>query len=158
MAQRDAEPSAPVQLLPAENESDAGRFLAEIRRLADSHRADFVLIDCPPGLQTAAVAALLLADLALVPVTPSPLDLWAVEKAVELAADAREARGGDLPRVVLVPSRLIAGTVMARELPEALADFGELVAPGVYQRVAFAESAILGPLAFLESIQQQTMN
>ena len=142
--QRNGGAPAPVHPLPVENDRDAGRFAAELRRLARDHRAAYVVVDCPPGLQRAAIAALLVADLALVPVTPSPLDLWAVEKALELVGEARQARGGQLPRVALVPSRLIAGTVMARELPEALADFDEPVAPGITQRVALAESAIVG--------------
>ena len=58
--------------------------------------------------------------------------------------ELRETRDGERPKVALVPSRLIAGTVMARELPEALADFDEPVAPGITQRVALAESAIVG--------------
>ncbi len=144
-AQGDGGDSTPaIRSLVVDDQLDAGGFSAEIRRLAADHDADFVLIDCPPGLQTAAVAALLLADAALVPVTPSPLDLWAVESVLELVGDARAARGSSLPRVILIPSRLIAGTVMARELPDTLQDFGEPVGPGVTQRVALAESAIVG--------------
>ncbi len=143
-AQRKGEPAVPVQALPVDDDQAAGGFQDELRRLARAHGAGEVIIDCPPRLQAAAIAALLVADLALVPVTPSPLDLWAVEKALEIVADARQARGSDLPRVALVPSRLVAGTVMARELPDVLSDFGEPVAPGITQRIALAESAIVG--------------
>ncbi len=142
--QRNGGAPSPIVALPIENERDAGRFSAELRRLAGDHQAGYVLVDCPPGLQTAAIAALLLADLVLIPVTPSPLDLWAVEGALELVADARQARRDRRPLAALVPSRMITGTVMARELPATLADFGEPVAPGITQRVALAESAILG--------------
>ncbi len=142
---RDGEHLAPIHQLPVEDEQAAGRFSTALRRLAKKTAADCVFIDCPPGLPTAAIAALLLADLVLIPVTPSPLDLWAAEKALELVSDARQARGKEnLPRVILVPSRLIAGTVMARELPATLDEFGELVAPGITQRVALVESAIVG--------------
>ena len=136
--------SIPIRPLTAGDQRDAGKIAAQIRRLAEDHDADFVLIDCPPGLRTVAVAAVLLADVALVPVIPSPLDLWAVESVLELVGDARAARDSRLPRVILIPSRMIAGTVMARELPEALNDYGELVGPGITQRVALAESAIVG--------------
>ncbi len=141
---RSAEALVPIHPLPIEDEQDIGRLSAELRRLARDHQAGYMLIDCPPGLETATIAAFLLADMALVPVTPSALDLWAVEKALDLVADARQTRGGILPRVALVPNRLICGTVMARELPGTLEDFGELVTPGITQRVALAEATIVG--------------
>ncbi len=143
MARNGAAPS-PVHRLPVEDESGARHFAVELRRLAADRRAGFVLVDCPPGLPTAAIAALLLADLALIPVTPSPLDLWALEEALGMVAEARKARGGKLPAVGLVPSKLIAGTTMARDLPATLENFGEPVAPGIGQRIAITESAIAG--------------
>jgi cellulose biosynthesis protein BcsQ len=56
--------------------------------------------------------------------------------------DARAVRGGTLPIVALVPSRMVASTVIGRELPAVLKAFGESVAPGISQRVAIAESVI----------------
>ncbi|MCP3959256.1 MAG: ParA family protein [bacterium] len=141
---RDGAAPRPVHRLPVEDEGGARHFSAELRRLAAGRRAGIVLVDCPPGLPTAAIAALLVADLALIPVTPSPLDLWALEDALGMVAEARKARGGKLPRVGLVPSRLIAGTTLARDLPETLESFGEPVAPSIGQRIAIAESAIAG--------------
>lgn len=123
---------------------DAARFGADLAVASRRHDADVLLVDLPPGLPAAAEAALLLADLALVPVTPSPLDLWAAEKAVQLIADARKQRGGRQPVGALVPFRVIPGTVLGREMGAALADFALTVAPSVSQRVAFAESAIVG--------------
>jgi cellulose biosynthesis protein BcsQ len=59
---------------------------AELDRLAAD--ADLAIIDCPPELTDPARVAALLSDLVLVPCTPSPLDIWAAEAAVELAHDA----------------------------------------------------------------------
>lgn len=105
---------------------------------------DVLVLDCPPELEDRSLVAALIADLVLVPVAPSPLDLWAAEAAVKTAEEARAERDGRLPLVSLVPSRLMVGTVLARELPGSLAELGEPVAPGISQRVALAESAVAG--------------
>ncbi|MEH2402833.1 ParA family protein [Nostoc sp.] len=39
---------------------------------------DYIIIDCPPAADSPVPqSALLIADLALVPIMPSPLDMWA---------------------------------------------------------------------------------
>lgn len=116
---------------------------AELDR-AERDRVAVVILDCPPELEDRSLVAALVSDLALVPVTPSPLDLWAAERAVATAREARAERGGALPRIALVPSRTIASTVLARELPATLAALGEPVAPGISQRVALVECAVVG--------------
>ena len=115
-----------------------------IGRFAGENQADLLIIDCPADLRGSAEASLLLADLILVPVTPSPLDLWATEATVELARTAREVRGDGRPKIALVPNRLVRRTAMARDLAPTLAAMGEEVAPGITDLVVFAESAIVG--------------
>jgi chromosome partitioning protein len=67
------------------------RLAAEIDRLKRDH--DVVLIDSPPHAETEARLAVRAADLVLVPVQPSPLDLWATGPTLELAkAEKREVR------------------------------------------------------------------
>jgi chromosome partitioning protein len=67
------------------------RLAAEIERLKRDH--DVVLIDSPPHAETEARLAVRAADLVLVPVQPSPLDLWATGPTLALAkAEKREAR------------------------------------------------------------------
>lgn len=102
----------------------------------------YALVDCPPELEDRSLTAAMLSDLVLVPTTASPLDLWAAEAAVNTAQDARAVRGGKLPAVALVPSRVTTSTVIGRELPAVLERFGEPVAPGISQRVALAEAVI----------------
>jgi len=104
----------------------------------------FAILDCPPELEDRSLTAAMLSDLILVPTSPSPLDLWAAEAAVGTAKDAQAVRGGKLPAVVLVPSRVAASTVTGRELPAVLAKFGEPVSPPISQRVAFTECVIEG--------------
>ena len=58
----------------------------EVRKFVDNY--DFILIDCPPAADSPVPqSALLVADLALVPIIPSPLDMWAaMDKSLTLNA------------------------------------------------------------------------
>jgi len=67
------------------------KLATEIDRLRRDH--DVVLIDSPPHAETEARLAVRAADLVLVPVQPSPLDLWATGPTLDLArAERRDAR------------------------------------------------------------------
>ena len=64
----------------------------EVQKFVADH--DYIVIDCPPSANSpVAQSALLIADLALVPVVPSPLDLWAgvaISKVIDAAAALNE--------------------------------------------------------------------
>ncbi|WP_428486996.1 ParA family partition ATPase [Rhodopila sp.] len=60
------------------------RLTAELDRLKRAH--DVVLIDSPPQIDTDARLAIRAADLVLIPVQPSPPDIWAAEGTLNLAA------------------------------------------------------------------------
>jgi chromosome partitioning protein len=67
------------------------RLGGELDRLRGRH--DMVLIDSPPRIDTDARLAVRAADLVLVPVQPSPPDLWAAAGTLDLArAERRVAR------------------------------------------------------------------
>ena len=131
-----------VYQLDAERSID--HVAGDLESIATETGSEFAVLDCPPELRNAAEVAMLLADLALIPVTPSPLDIWAAQGAVALAREAQRVRGNGEPQIALVPNRLIKGTLMARELPDTLAVLGESVAPSITERVVIAESAIIG--------------
>ena len=133
-----------VHPIKLDNSKPAKHFKTKIDLLAAEVGADIVLIDNPPEITDPALIASLLSDLVLIPTTPSPLDIWAAEVAVNTARDARQQRGGKLPMIYLIPSRLITGTVLAREITETLISLGEPVAPSIYQRVALIEAAMVG--------------
>jgi chromosome partitioning protein len=61
------------------------RLTAELDRLRRTH--DLVVIDSPPQVDTDAKLAVRGADIVLVPVQPSPPDVWAAEATLKLAAD-----------------------------------------------------------------------
>ncbi len=133
----------PLAIHPLDMTKGARKVKTDIRELAQS--ADVIVIDCPPELREPAMLASLLADMVLVPVTPSPLDIWAAEAATELAQDARELNGNNKPLVVLVPSKTNSQTVIAKDLGKTLASLEGQVAPvNIVQRVVLAECVIAG--------------
>ena len=122
---------------------------AKVFQSALAHRVaaispDMVLIDSPPELADPALIAALVADLVLITTNASPLDLWATEAAIRTAGEARAQRGDGKPLVSLVPSRLISGTLLAKDISASLGRMGEEVAPGIHQRVAVVEATMAG--------------
>jgi chromosome partitioning protein len=63
------------------------RLTTELDKLKAAH--DFVLIDTPPVIDTDARRAIRAADLVLIPLNPSPPDLWAAEGTLKLAAEEK---------------------------------------------------------------------
>lgn len=108
------------------------RVGSEVARLKKSH--DIVIIDSPPHTETEARTAIRNADLILVPVQPSPTDLWATKATLELAMAEKIPLKIVLNRVA-ANSRL-AG-IIAAELPQ--------LSPNTLgNRVIFAASLLEG--------------
>lgn len=87
------------------------RVAAEVERQSRQH--DVVLIDSPPHAETEARIAVRAARLVLVPVQPSPMDVWATRPTLELA---RAERVSALLVLNRVPSRANLTETMAVEL------------------------------------------
>jgi chromosome partitioning protein len=65
------------------------RTAGEVTRLSKDH--DVVVIDSPPHAETEAKIAVRAADLVLIPLQPSPMDLWATKPTLALAAAEKTA-------------------------------------------------------------------
>lgn len=99
------------------------------------------IIDCPPHAASIAAAAIRTADLVIIPVQPSPYDIWAAEETVS-AINARRDVTGDKPAAALMVSRAITGTKMADDVNEALESYGlPVLQSRTHQRVSYAETA-----------------
>ncbi len=108
------------------------RLAGEAERLARDH--DIVLIDSAPHAETEARIAIRAATLVIVPVQPSPMDLWATQPTLELALAER------LP-ALLVINRMPPRARLAMDMTEKLATLGVGVATATLgNRIAFAES------------------
>lgn len=104
----------------------------EVGRL--KREADFVLIDTPPKADSDLRPAIREADLVLIPVSASPMDLWATQSTLDLAARER------VP-TLLVLNRLRNGTRVAAEMAEQAAGLGsELASAALGNRVIFARN------------------
>ncbi len=100
-----------------------------------SIQAGLVVIDTAPNAREMG-ASIALADLILVPCTPSGLDLDATLQTLAIIDAARERRR-DRIKVILVPNRLDRRTLEGRQLIDELSEFGEIVAPPIASRAAF---------------------
>ena len=85
-----------------------------------ARRADHVIIDGPPRIAALARSALLAAERVLIPVQPSPYDLWASAEMVALIREAQVFRPA--LRAAFVINRRVSTTVIGREARQALAD------------------------------------
>ncbi len=104
-------------------------IVQDVPRLAASH--DYVIVDCPPAIDAPeSRAALSVSDLALVPVLPSPLDLWATSHIA--AAVRRYSRRSRSPRLRLVVNQLEPRTTLSRAVGGVLA---ELEIPALDTRI-----------------------
>lgn len=103
---------------------------------------DVLILDCPPSIEHPATsAALELATLALVPVVPSPTDLWSTRAIERLILDR------DLPGALL-PNR-VTRTALADDVLDILREFElPLLNAALSQRSAYALSAVCGGSVF----------
>ena len=106
--------------------------------------ADLLILDTPPANSRVMSRAIQMADLVLIPTGPSALDVMATVEVVKDAMEILENDNRRAPRIALVPSRLISGTRLAKELPKELKKFSLPVAPGIGQRVEFAAAGAEG--------------
>ena len=129
-------------IVEAIDTTDPRSLMVAMGRVGKS--ADWTLLDCPPGLPDTGIMAALVADLVLLPVSPSPLDFKASKEAVQLVREAKERRKDKGPIIAFVPSRVEENTVLGRDLAESLKKLGEPVMPAISKRIAFAECVLAG--------------
>ena len=104
---------------------------------------DHVIIDGPPRVTDLARSAIMASDVVLIPVQPSPYDIWSVDEIVKLTEEARVYRNN--LKVTFVINRKIANTIIGRDVREALATYTvPTLAAAVTQRVIFAEAVAQG--------------
>lgn len=132
---RPENPSFPVIGLPKSN------LHKELPALAKNY--DVVLIDGPPRVNEIARAAIMASDIVLIPVQPSPYDVWAAKEIVDLLQEASAFK--ENLKSAFVINRKIANTAIGRDVGEALGGYAlPVLEASICQRVAFAESAAQG--------------
>lgn len=118
-----------------------GKLHREIRKYMADY--DYILIDTPPAVESAAPqSALLVSDLVLVPVIPSPADLWAAQGILTIIESAKVVNE-DLSGLLL--PNMVPHTVLGREAMDALSDFDlDVAETSLGHRTAYREAAITG--------------
>lgn len=114
----------------------------EVKKFIDDY--DFIIIDCPPAADSPVPqSALIIADLALVPILPSPLDMWAavgIKQVIENASAINEAL-----QAILILNQTQAKTTLTQESAEVLSEFGiPLAKTQISQRQIYRQSAAFG--------------
>lgn len=107
---------------------------------ADRLKRDFdlILIDSPPHTETGAKAAVRAAELVLVPMQLSPMDLWATKPTIKMIRDERR-------EMLLVLNRVPARGVLADEIRAAINGEQLPVAEAALgNRTAYASSLLKG--------------
>jgi chromosome partitioning protein len=108
------------------------RAANEISRLSRDH--DLIVVDSPPHALTDAKIAMRAAHLVVVPVQPSPLDIWATRPTLDFAE-------GEHKKPVLVLNRVPQRSPIAGEMAAAVADLGARLAQAkLGNRASFAAS------------------
>jgi len=105
---------------------------------------DWVVIDGAPQVSELAAAAVRAADLVLIPVQPSPYDIWACSDLVELLKARQEVTDG-YPQGAFIVSRAIKNTRLSGEVMSALEGYElPIFANGTTQKVDYANTAKWG--------------
>ncbi|EFF43076.1 partition protein A [Xanthomonas citri pv. aurantifolii str. ICPB 11122] len=104
---------------------------------------DHIVIDGPPRVTDLARSAIMAADVVLIPVQPSPYDIWAADEVVKLIEEARVYKSA--LKAAFVVNRKIVNTAIGRDVGEALAAYPvPALTASVTQRVLFAEAVARG--------------
>lgn len=107
------------------------------------HGYDHIIIDGPPRVTDLARSAIMASDVVLIPVQPSPYDIWAADEVVKLIDEAKVYN--EKLKSAFVVNRKIANTAIGRDVGEALASYPiPSLTASVTQRVVFSESAAQG--------------
>lgn len=119
----------------------AGKVHREIQKQLDNY--DFIVVDCPPGLESLSPqSAILIADLVIVPMPPSPADLWAclgAKRLIERGTDFNPAL-----RAAILPNRVVR-TSLSNAIMRELAEFGvPLMSSRLTNRTAYQEAVVSG--------------
>ncbi|MDE2252716.1 MAG: AAA family ATPase [Betaproteobacteria bacterium] len=139
VAAREAEPLFPVVGLPKPT------LHRDVDQISEGY--DHVLIDGPPRVAELARSAIMASDLVLIPVQPSPYDVWAADEVVKLLDEARIYKPG--LQAAFVVNRKIVNTALGRDVRDALATYSPPVLDAaICQRIVFAESAAQGLASF----------
>lgn len=116
----------------------------EVKKFINDY--DYIFIDCPPAVDSPIPqSAFLISDLVLVPILPSPLDIWATVGIKETILNMKEINETLNSRLIL--NQCQPRTTLAKEIMDILPNFGiELAQSILQQRQVYRQSAVFGQI------------
>lgn len=131
-AQRAAAPLFPVIGLPKPT------LHKEMPALSRGY--DWVIIDGPPRVNDLARSAIAASDAVLIPVQPSPFDVWAAQDIIEIVNECAVHKPDQQTRFVI--NRQFPNTTLGAEVKEALASFNvPMLKTVIRNRTEYAKAA-----------------
>jgi len=114
----------------------------EIKKYVEDY--EYIVVDCPPAIDNKFTgSALLIANLALVPIIPSPTDLWAAIGIQKLISNVGEINENLNAR--LVANMCQTNASISKEALELISEFDfPKTKTNIYQRTAYRQSAAFG--------------
>lgn len=104
---------------------------------------DHVIIDGAPAVDIMATVSIALSDLVLIPVNPSPYDIWSTEIMIERINQTKEVKKN--LKAFFVINRFSTRTNLSAETEEALREFNlPILKTKLCHRVAYPDSALSG--------------
>lgn len=149
----DADPQASSLDWAAKRKADAlfttiGINKAIIHKEIESfvRNYDYIIIDGPPRIYDVARSAIVASNLVLIPVQPSPYDVWAAAEVVDLINEVSVPLSEikSIKKAFLI-NRRIKNTAIGRDVSESLSSYGiDILKTNIHSRITFAESASEG--------------
>lgn len=127
----------------------------EVKLLEDKY--GFIVIDGPPRIYDVAKSTIAASDFIIVPVQPSPYDVWSAKEVVDLINEVKSTLSGYKKiRAAFVINRKIPKTIIGRDVEEAMEQYNfPILKTNIYQRVIYAETAARGTSAIEEDPDSQ---
>jgi len=125
--------------------SVGGKLTHEVERFSRDY--DYIIIDCPPTLETENThQAMMSADTVLIPVLPSPIDLWASIRLADTIEQIQNFKPELKARLVI--NQLEPRSALSRGMRDALAEFdipalnSSLRRRAIYRNMAIEGSSV----------------
>ncbi|MEB3703277.1 hypothetical protein Bealeia2_01971 (plasmid) [Candidatus Bealeia paramacronuclearis] len=119
---------------------DRAELIKEVKEFQDK---DWIIVDGAPSVQNILIETIKISDFVLIPVHPSPYDIWAAESLVNMLQAKAEI--SDTPRSAFIISKQINGTKISTETREVLKEYNIPVFNSyTSQRIIYATSAATG--------------
>jgi chromosome partitioning protein len=138
-----------IETVPPISLQTAGRWLARAAELATT--AEILVIDLPSVMVPPLASVTMIADLILVPITPSALDVAPTEQVLRMIRISCESRRDGKPLAMLVPNKVERGAEYHEATRTALQDLPGRWAPIIRQHLdhvdAFAHGSWIGQFA-----------